>query len=202
MAICWNVTLGYVLTEPDRTWEVRVFDPNQDEIALSPSSPTFTENMSNDGFVFHAAIQGIYTAHVTADLTDCDDPPQAQFFYTIEDSNRGLFVHPSSWASFVGEHVGVSAFAFDRDANPDPELADPESFVAVEAPAALSGELIDVRARVIKPPRPPGAPLDIDDGLDEWAQMYDDGAHLDGAAGDGVFGLAFVPTRPGRYGAF
>ncbi len=117
--------------------------------------------------------------------------PQGQWLVQITSSQAGdgylivgaessyrLYAHLADYNLAVGERVGLVAYIYDANAASSGE------------PTPLSGVAHQMALRVMLPA-----------GDEVMVEMFDDGKHRDGAAGDGVFGGDFVARSAGLYKA-
>ena len=118
--------------------------------------------------------------------------------YTITNADPGAWtITVASTANTPIEGVTVASFGtLTSPLQLDPILPDSQALIlqplAVRASLTVGGAPL-AATRVF---------ATVTGGLEPIPlEMFDDGAHADGAANDGVYGNSFVPTKPGVYAA-
>ena len=113
----------------------------------------------------------------------------------VPDGGTGLYVYPSRLDLVEDGPVSILAYAYDLEAFP--EFVPPAEDVALEESSSFTvpDPLADATETAELTVRLPGGEL-----LDP-VQMFDDGTHEDGEAGDGIFGATLPTDDPGIYTA-
>ena len=101
--------------------------------------------------------------------------PDGYLMFADEDSPYRLYSHMTTNRFWVGHEIGVNTFGFDSRAFGPDALPLPQDIIVSEA-----------FMRVTMP-----------DGRNTRVDMFDDGMHQDGQAGDGVFGALITPYVAG-----
>jgi hypothetical protein len=177
--------LSFVLLAPQaQNWRIDVQAPGMKTRPLEKITDLGVEKTAStfgyDGDTYPATVykitnkapRGIWRVTISA--------PAAGRGYLIvgADSPYRLYTHLANYNLSVGQHIGLVAYAYDKDA------------ISGDAPEPLANVLRDVSARV----KMPG-------GQEIIIKLSDDGRHNDGAAHDGVFGGDFVAPAAGAYQA-
>ncbi len=99
------------------------------------------------------------------------ESPSAGFLVVSSESPYRLYSYVNSLETVRGQSIGLVASLFDN-----------------ENDAAFAGNISESSVRIETP-----------NGEIVRTQMFDDGNHNDGTAGDGIFRGAFVPTQAGKF---
>lgn len=132
------------------------------------------DGLSFPAVVYHVAAMpaGAWRVRISA--------PQAGDGYLVvgAESPYRLYAHLADYNLTVGEQIGLQAYIYDARQK------------TKDAPTPLTGVARTLSIRLVQP-----------NGEEQTIEMFDDGAHQDGAAGDGVFGGFFVAQASGLYKA-
>lgn len=177
--------LSFVLLAPQaQNWRISVQLPGQKTMPLENIKGLGVERAAStfgyDGATYPATVYKITNKAPRGMWRLTISAPAAGQGYLIvgADSPYRLYTHLANYNLSVGQHIGLVAYAYDRNA------------VSNEAPEPLTNVLHNVSARV----KMPG-------GQELTVTLSDDGRHNDGAAHDGVFGGDFVAPVAGAYQA-
>jgi hypothetical protein len=178
------------LPPPGIVWDVVVQAPG--EAAVRMSDAAFRKDVihheawigiegtgvSGEALVFERATTGAWQVEVSGPAARLKDARSDGFLLVSSRGPYRLYTHLASNDLLAGHEVGVVAWAF-RSEGANPTRTRPQPITGVVATATLA---------VRKP-----------DGSQTTVDMFDDGAHADGAAHDGVWGGVFVADQAGSY---
>lgn len=182
-----DVTIMYVNGSLYNKWNMRVVDPEGKDVDLGEkedySSKDTKEPGSAEAATFSVRKPGSYVVKVSSDKS-CTDLPSTvgSFAVAIDNTTRALYTNFSSFGFIEGRDIGIQARLFDPSKHPAPT-----TMAESRAPEAIVGDqAVSMTLTLVNP-----------DGTASEHSMYDDGAHDDGVARDGIYG-AVIQARAGQ----
>ncbi|MBA3599752.1 MAG: conditioned medium factor [Acidobacteria bacterium] len=167
-----------LLAATGESWRIKVALPNADFFNLRQDGNLYgierTESfygLGDEQFPAEVfSFKGVASGVLRVEI-NTNDSPSAGFLVVSSESPYRLYSYINSLKTVRGQSIGIVASLFDN-----------------ENDAALAGNIRESSVRIETP-----------NGQIVGTQMFDDGNHNDAAAGDGIFGGAFVPTQAGKF---
>lgn len=172
-----------LLAPANAGWQLAVQTPGQDLASLTDKTAGVTHQAASlglgntqypgDVYTFATPPTGLWTMQVSATSTAAQAGASG-YLVISTDSPYQLYTHLTTYTLLVGREIGLAARLIDAD--------------STDAPLTntIASAVMRVKAA---------------DGREHHLTMFDDGAHQDGAAGDGIFGATLVADAPGHYTA-